>query len=164
MNDVKESGAVSKANGRSGRGMKIALILSLTLNLLILGIVGGSILAHGGRDDPRRVREVGFGPYSKALSRDDRAALRESFLKAMPDLRKQREDARADMARLAAAIRTEPFDRAAVEAIMDGQAARIQSRMQLGRGLLLDRLDAMSPEARGALADRMEELKTRRHD
>ncbi|HQU67936.1 MAG TPA: periplasmic heavy metal sensor [Albidovulum sp.] len=149
---------------KAGRGMKIALILSLTLNLMILGVMGGAMLAHGGRDDPRRVRDVGFGPYTEALSPEDRKALREAFVKAAPDFRAGREEARADVAALAAAIRAEPYDRAAVEAVMANQVARIEERLQLGRGLLLDRLDAMGPEARAALAGRIETMRMMRHD
>jgi uncharacterized membrane protein len=165
MDDVKDGEAnPTPAGQRAGRGLKIALILSLTLNLLVLGIVGGSILAHGWGDDPRRVRDVGFGPYTEALSPEDRKALLQGFMKAMPDFRKEREAARADMVRLADAIRTEPFDRATVEAVMNDQAARIRDRIELGRALLLDRLEAMGPEARAALADRMEHMRLRPHD
>ncbi len=164
MDDVKDTGAAPTPIPRTGRGVRIALILSLTLNLLVVGIVGGSILAHGWRDDPRRVRDVGFGPYTEALSPEDRKVLLDGFMKSAPDFRKQREEARADMTRLAAAIRAEPFDRAAVEAIMDDQVARIRGRMQLGRSLLLDRLETMGADGRNALADRMESMRLRRHD
>lgn len=148
----------------AGRATRIALILSLTLNLLILGIVGGAMVGHHGRDDIRRVRDVGFGPYTEALSPEDRAALREAFVRAAPDFRDRREEARADIARLAAAIRAEPYDRAAVEAVMDAQAARIEERLLLGRGLMLDRLDAMGPEARAAFAGRLEKMRMKRRD
>jgi uncharacterized membrane protein len=152
------------AQPKSGRGMKIALILSLTLNLLILGMMGGAMLAHGGPGGRGHIRDVGFGPYTEALSGEDRKALREAFVKAAPDFRAGREEARADVARLAAAIRAEPYDRAAVEAVMASQAARIEERLQLGRGLLLDRLDAMGPEARAALAGRIETMRVKRRD
>lgn len=163
MDEPNKTEAVVTAP-KAGRGMKIALILSLTLNLLILGMMGGAMLAHGGRDDPRRVRDVGFGPYTEALSGEDRKALREAFVKAAPDFRAGREEARADVARLATAIRAEPYDRAAVEAVMASQVARIEERLQLGRGLILDRLDAMGPEARAALAGRIETMRMMRHD
>lgn len=149
---------------KAGRGMKIALILSLTLNLLIFGVMGGAMLAHGGRDDPRRVRDVGFGPYTEALSPEDRKALRDAFIKAVPDFRAGREEARADVAKLAEAIRAEPYDRAAVEAVFASQAERIEARLTIGRNLLLDRLDAMAPEARAALAGRIETMRMKRRD
>ena len=149
---------------KAGRGMKIALILSLTLNLLIFGVMGGAMLAHGGRDDPRRVRDVGFGPYTEALSPEDRKALRDAFVKAVPDFRSSREEARADVAKLAEAIRAEPYDRAAVEAVIASQAERIEARLTIGRNLLLDRLDAMGPEARTALAGRIEMMRVKRRD
>ena len=148
----------------AGRGVRFALILSLTLNLLALGIVGGSILAHGWMDGGHHVREVGFGPYTDALTPEDRKALRDAFVKAVPDFRRRRDEARADIERLAEAIRAEPFDRAAVAAMMEAQGARIQERIQLGRNLLLDRLEAMGPAARSALADRIETMRRMPHD
>lgn len=149
---------------KAGRGMKVALILSLTLNLLILGVMCGAMLAHGGPGGPGGIRDIGFGPYTEALTGEDRKALREAFIKAAPDFRAGREEMRADVARLAAAIRAEPYDRAAVEAVMASQAARIEDRLQLGRGLILDRLDAMGPEARAALAGRIETMRMKRRD
>ena len=154
----------TKTTGGTGRGVKIALILSLGLNLAVLGIVGGAIIAHGWRDDPRRVRDVGFGPYTEALSSEDRAELRKAFLKSAPDFRQRREEIRADMAALANAIRATPYDRAAVETVMETQSGRIEERLTLGRSLLLDRLDAMSPEARAAMADRLETVRRKHHD
>lgn len=148
----------------AGRGVRLALILSLTLNLLVLGIVGGSILAHGWMDGAHRVREVGFGPYTDALTPEDRKALRDAFVKAVPDFRQRREEARADVERLAETIRAEPFDRAAVAALMEAQGARIQERIQLGRNLLLDRLEVMGPEARSALADRIGTMRRMHRD
>lgn len=163
MDEPKET-ATAARTPKAGRGMKIALILSLTLNLLILGVMAGAMLAHGGPDDPRRVREVGFGPYTDALAPEDRKALRDAFVKAVPDFRANREEARADVQRLAEAIRAEPYNRAAVEAVMASQTDRIESRLTIGRNLLLDRLDAMGPEARMALAERLEKMRMKRHD
>ena len=53
---------------------------------------------------------------------------------------------------------------ATVEAMMAAQSARIEERLTLGRALLLDRLDAMSPEARAAMADRLETARRKHHD
>ena len=56
------------------KGVKIALALSLALNLLVLGLVGGALLSFGlpgDRDDPR-LRTLGLGPFALALEREDR--------------------------------------------------------------------------------------------
>ncbi len=164
MAEAKDTGGSQMFAPRAGRGTKIALILSLTVNLLVFGIVGGSIFAHGWRDDPHRVRDVGVGPFTDALTPEDRKALRDAFVKAVPDFRERRAAARADIERLAEAIRADPFDRASVAAVMDVQGNRIEERIQLGRNLLLDRLEAMGPEARAALADRLETMRRNRHD
>ena len=41
------------------------------------------------------VRDLGFGPFTEALNREDRAALRQAFLAKAPDLRQARQRVRA---------------------------------------------------------------------
>ncbi|OYX42260.1 MAG: hypothetical protein B7Z02_12600 [Rhodobacterales bacterium 32-67-9] len=99
---------------------------------------------------------MGFGPFTEALTREDRAALRDAFIAAAPDFRDRRREAEADFARLVTSLRAEPWDRAATEAVLAEQGTRTAERLDLGRRLLLERLSAMTPEARAALADRIE--------
>ena len=66
----------SQTRPRTRRGIKIVLSLSLAINLLILGAIGGAML-NGGPDGPIRdrvdlVRTLGLGPLGRALDRDDR--------------------------------------------------------------------------------------------
>ena len=107
------------------------------------------------------VRDIGFGPYTAALSSEDRTALRDAFLAAAPDFREKRREMRADVTRLAASLRSEPWDAAATEAILARQGADLASRLDLGRRLFIERLSAMTPEARRALAERIEKAATR---
>lgn len=141
---------------RAGRGARIALILSLTLNLVILGVIGGSAIGHHRRAAHEGMRDVGFSPFTGALDRDDRAALRGAFLAAMPDARDRRQQARQDFGRLAAALRADPWDRAEVSALLARNGQRTTERLALGHRLLIDRIEAMTPEARAAFADRIE--------
>ena len=78
MNDVPPTPAPAPALSKSGRGLRIALAISVALNLAIAGLVAGAVLrnhAPGGREDV--ARELGFGPFTEALSREDRRALRQ---------------------------------------------------------------------------------------
>ena len=132
------------------------LVGSLALNLFVAAVVAGAALRHPHPPHGDGVRDVGFGPYTAALSPEDRAALRDAFIAAAPDFRQKREELRADVQRLAESLRADPWDAAATEAILARQGAQLTERMDLGRKLFLERLTAMGPEARRALADRIE--------
>ncbi len=138
----------------AGRGIKIALAVSLALNLLVAGLAVGAMLrggpAPGGRD-------FGLGPLSEALSREDRSALREAFLNRHPDARAERRAMRAEFDTLLAALRAEPFDPAALDAALQAIAQRNTELLETGRGLVAARLKAMDAEARAAFADRLED-------
>jgi uncharacterized membrane protein len=139
-----------------GRGLKTALVVSLAVNLLVAGIVGGAVLSHGDRGAHDMRRDVGFGPYTEALSREDRAALFKAFMAASPGFRDMRREVRQDFSRLVGALRAEPWDASAVEAVIDAQTTRTAERLDLGRRLLIERIVQMSPEQRRAFADRIE--------
>lgn len=155
--DDKSDGAGRPAAAaRAGRGTRIALIASLTLNLVILGVIAGSMIGHHRYRTAGAVRDIGFSPFTGALDREDRAALRGAFMAAMPDARDRRQAARQDFARLADALRAEPWDRAAVSALLQRHGQRTAERLDLGHRLLIERIEAMSLAARAAFADRIE--------
>lgn len=139
---------------RGGRWKTWALVISLALNLFVAAVVIGAGIRHRGMLHDT-VREVGFGPFTEALSREDRAAMRDAFLAATPDFAARRRASAEDFVRLAAVLRTEPFDPAAVERLLARQGDRAAERFKLGRRLFVERLTAMTPEARAGLADRI---------
>lgn len=141
---------------RSLRGLRIALGVSVALNLLVAGVVAGAILREGGPRD-RMVRDLDLGPFTEALSQADRSAIRREFVARMPEFREARHAMRGEFRDLLALLRAEPFDPEAMRQVMAGQRARMQERVDLGQDLLLQRLEAMPPEARRAFADRLEE-------
>lgn len=144
-----------KATG-SGKGLRIALAVSVALNLLILGLVAGAVLRDGGPRG-RMMGDVAFGPFTEALAPEDRAALRREFVQRLPGMRDVRRQMRADFAGLLAALRAEPFDMEAVRGLIAGQSDRMAERLALGQDLLLGRIGAMTPQARADFADRLED-------
>lgn len=144
-----------------GRWLRVALAVSLAINLAVGGVVLGAWL----RDGPPRgagVRDVGFGPYAAGLTDDDRAELRRALIRRAPDIRAARLAMREDMSAVVAALRAEPFDAATMAAAMDRGTARIADFAALGRSLLVDHAAAMTPQARAAFADRLERAASRR--
>lgn len=154
------------ANGETGapktgrRWGRVLLGLSLALNVLVLGVVLGGILGHRHDDGPDRRddRFAEVGPYSRALSDADRAALRNELRAAWPQLRENRTAVRDSFREVLAALRAEPYDPGRVETLLVAQSDRISSQIALTRGLLLSRLAEMSPDERKAFADRLEQV------
>lgn len=147
----------SRANG--GGWTKVLLVVSLALNLLVAGALIGAALGHG-RDDRREredvPREFMRSPFLGALETEDRRAVGRDLMRAEGTLRENRAELRARFERLLAAIRAEPFDRTAIEAILDEQRAAGARRLELAEEAVLDRLTAMSPAGRAAYADRLD--------
>ncbi len=140
---------------RSGRGLRIALALSVALNLAVVGLVIGVAL-RGPPMPPMAVRDLGFGPFAAALTEDDRRALRDAFRSQKPDLRAERRAMRADLEAVSVALRADPFAPEDLKAALARGAARTADLLRVGQGLLLDHVLAMTPEARQALADRLD--------
>ena len=138
----------------TSRGVKIALVVSVALNLAVAGLAAGAWL----RDGPRggMPRDMSFGPFSEALDDADRKSIRRSLLERVGEFREQRKAAKAEFEALLVALRAEPFEPAAMQAALAAIEARNSERLELGRTLIETRLIEMSPEARRAFADRLE--------
>ncbi len=139
-----------------GKGLRIALAVSVALNLAVAGLFAGSFLKDHEDGGPRGVREIGFGPFSEALSRDDRKALRRALLARMPEMRQARQEAAQNAQTLLGVLRADPFDPAQLAAVLEAQRVRMAGRFEVGQSLMRDLLVAMTPEARRAFADRLE--------
>lgn len=143
------------------RWLKPALIASLALNLLVAGTVIGFAVTDP-KPAPGRDRvEVGFGPYTLALTKAERRAIREEFARRGPSMHDIRREMEADTRRVLAALRAQPFDPAEATAAFDIQKARARDGFELGYAILTDRILQMDEAARLAFADRLEEALTR---
>jgi uncharacterized membrane protein len=142
------------ATPKSGRKLRIALAVSVALNLLIVGLVAGAMLRGGPPD--RMVRDLDFGPFTEALTSEDRDALRRDFIRQAPDLRDMRRQMRDDFRSVLAALRADPFDVEALRDVVANQGDRMAARLALGQDLILARIAAMTPAERAAFADRLE--------
>lgn len=139
----------------SRRGLKIALAVSVALNLAVVGVVAGAVLRGGPMRD-QMVRDLSFGPFAEALTDSDRKALRRAFFDRSPGLRDLRATMQRDMEGVLTALRAQPFDAAALRTALAAQADRLSGQMKLGQDLLAERIDAMTEAERLAFADRLE--------
>ncbi len=133
--------------------VRVLLGVSLALNLLVLGLIGGAMLRFGGPDGMRTPpRSVGAAMF-RELPRADRRALRTGAGETH-DQRHVR--LKADAKALGAALRATPFDAAAMATLLEGHAkTRADFHISLQRAWL-DRIATMSDAERYAYADRLE--------
>ena len=152
---------------KTGRGVKIALGLSLAVNLLVLGLVGGAVL---GKD---RVRMAGgpeaaslrsLGPIVGVLDEDTRRRLAIRVAQSDTGMRRDLRGLISATRAFQDALRAEPFDRTAVTSALQSQRNFVLSAQENGHMLLLDELEAMSSEERLALADRLQDRLRRIRD
>ncbi len=134
------------------------LVASLGLNIIVAGLVGGAMLRGGPPDHIRRDRDVsvlGLRAYYRALDESSQTELRDAIKAKRTQIKVGRAAFRAHLEALANAISVEPFDPAAVTQVLQSQAGTVSENIRTGHQLLLDRVSAMSPEARQTMAERL---------
>jgi uncharacterized membrane protein len=138
--------------------MTLLLFASLALNLLILGAIVGWVLSPDGpRRDDGPARSLMGAPFAEALSRPDRRALLGQMRRRAERIEGNRDELRQRFETLLDALAADPWDRVAVETVLEAQRVAALERQVIGEELLLDRLDAMSVDERRAYAQRLEE-------
>ena len=147
--------AEDKGTPRCPLWVKIVLGLSLAANLAIAGVVAGAVLRGGpmGGKGPA----VGYAmPYVIALPREDRRAVFDTIRRdpSLPDRRARR----ADYEAMIAALRADPFEVAAIQAILSRQADGVGRVQNVAQSAWLDTVTAMSPEARMEYTLRIQEV------
>ncbi len=156
-------------NGASGKGPRLRgwpkwlLFASLAVNLLVAGLILGAAWSLRGGHGPH-ARDLA-APYTAALAPQERRALFRAFRREHRAAAAQAEGGLAPRAAYAEALellRREPFDAAAFESVVDAQFRTAEAAQAAGRRVLLEHITALSPEARAAYADRLEEALARR--
>ncbi len=147
---------------KPSRMLRIVLVASLALNVAVVGGTVGMLASGRAHDGPPQRMMFDFGPLGSVLESEDRRAIGQAMRKggARP-LNRQELDGKIEI--LAATLRTMPFDADAVHEIMATFRMRSEQIQKEAQGAFLERLTAMSPEARATLADRLEHRSRRKN-
>lgn len=137
------------------RRTKVLLAASLGLNLLVVGAVGGMVFNGGPKHGPKGGKDAAYGPYTRALSHDDRKAIGKALREEVGGFKENLPKIRASFAALKEALSADVYDRDLVHKLVKEQEAIGQKRHQVGQRLLLERLDAMTSEQRHEFAERL---------
>lgn len=143
------------ATPKRGRGWKILLVLSLALNLLFIGLIGGAMARFGGpfahdRGQTARGASLGAAVF-RALPRDERRAM---FRKVAGE--RERDATGAD--ELLTTLRADSLDREALAAFAEDQGERRRAHGEAIAEAWVEKVAVMSVEDRRAYADRIEEI------
>ncbi|MEX3314831.1 periplasmic heavy metal sensor [Sulfitobacter sp. PS-8MA] len=155
----------SSKTPRNRRLLRWALGLSLALNLLVLSAIGGALWRHRGmgpgRDHLPGLRSYAT-PYVQALPQERRRALHRDMHAGQQAPHLNRQARRAHYAQMLAALRAEPFDPAAAQAVLTRQSDAVASVQTAAHAAWLAQVGAMSTAERSAYADALEtQLKDR---
>ncbi|NBD30591.1 MAG: periplasmic heavy metal sensor [Alphaproteobacteria bacterium] len=145
------------ANGREGRWRRWLLVVSLGLNLLVVGLVIGAVLRGGPHGGPAGRIDLTVGPLLRALEAEDRRSIRAGLREAQPFDRGARAAMRRDMGDMLAVLRAERFDADRMRGIMQRQYDRLQSVQGAVADQFVVHVAAMPRADRLALAARFEE-------
>jgi len=142
-------------SARCPRWVKIALALSLAANLLVVGLGIGMATHFKAFGGPPRASDAG-GAYTTALSPKDRREIGRDLTAQFRDTRQSRTEVLGEYRAMLQILKTEPFDRAAAESILQRQSDIADQRRKAGERALLNRLEAMTPAERAAFVERLE--------
>lgn len=150
----------------SRRWSRWALVASLALNLIFIGLIAGAVYRQAGGPG---ARDHGGGPaarnyatpYVRALPREVRRALFRDLRRSgsgMPS----RSERRALYDQVLTALRREPFDVSAVQGVLRAQGRVALELQTAAEGAWLAEVSAMSAQERAAYADRVAEELSRK--
>ncbi|SMR71451.1 Heavy-metal resistance [Aliiroseovarius halocynthiae] len=151
------------------RWSRWVLVASLTVNLLVLGlVVGANFSGHRGHDFDHRgpergaIRDLGFGPIAKALDDKDRREIGRAFRRESGSFKENRAALEQDFNTLLQVLRSDRFDPVRFETALSAQADRLRARGETLRKLVAEKVAAMSVDERNAFADRLEDAVDRK--
>ncbi len=151
---------------KTGRGIKIALGVSLAVNLVILGLIGGAIFGGGPdrapRDRGNEVQTLGLGLMGRVLDREGRADVIERANANRAEMRGSRDALLLATRDFVAAVEAEEFDRAAAEAALAAQRQFVGDLQSFGHTALLDHIEMMTASERAEFASDLTRI-LRRH-
>jgi uncharacterized membrane protein len=128
--------------------LKWALLASLGLNLVFVGLLAGAVF-RGPPPPPM----PGLWHYARALPEPHRRELGRALRESRRDWIGPREALRGQKAAMAAALTAEPFDANAVAAVLASETRLVGDLSARGRELLLEEIARMSPADRAAYAE-----------
>lgn len=143
-------------------GLRYLLIGSLAVNFIVAGLVLGAAVGNKRTGDrPPREGDI-LGAYTQALTSQERREIGKNIRDHHRELGEKPMRPREVLTQMLAALQAEPFDPAAVQALIDQQSDIAFERRKIAQSLWLEHVSAMSAEERAAYALRIQEVLSKR--
>ncbi len=151
---------MTKTHKEPRNWIRIVLVVSLALNLVVVGIVAGVAFKGGPKSGAQRF-DLSVGPLTRAMDASQRDALRTALRDSGAFERANRSDIRRDMIAMAAALRAPEFNKNEFRETLIRQRGRLQTVQDAAVDAVTDIIADMSADERAAFADRLEEQRRR---
>ena len=135
---------------------KILFGISLALNLLIVGALGG-VMVRIGKGPMVNHRSSGF-LYMRALNFEDKKALRKQLFKSKNSRTLGRAKEHISYISAVEILKKHPFERTAFENLLDEQTKHSKSKQSSARIALVKHIENMTKEERSNYTRRLENL------
>ena len=143
-------------NPKSKNRWKMLFVISLSLNLLTIGALGGVFIRKG--KAPMAHHLASGRLYMQALDLRDKKALRDEILGDKDGRELVKAQNYASFSSAVYILKKHPFDPSAFENLLDEQTKFTQSRRGLARRFLVAHIGKMTKEERENYALRLEDL------
>ncbi len=152
----------TQESGPVRRWRKNLLIGSLALNFAVVGVVIGAKFGgrHAGFGHPEKrwAGEFGMMPFWHALPAEARRELGHRMRADRGNFAERRAENEAFFRQLLVALSAQPYDRGAVQALMQAQNRRVQEAHWRSQALLLEVIDGLTPQQRAAFVAELSRL------
>ena len=135
---------------------KILFGISLAINLLIVGAIGGAILRVG--KGPMAKHHASGFLYMRALNFEDKKSLRKELYKNKNTRKIGRAKEHSSYSSAVKILKKDPFDRKAFEELLDQQTKFSKSSQRSARLALVAQIAKMTKEERSIYSERLEDL------
>lgn len=146
--------------GKRRRGMRLALVASLALNLLFLGVMAGGFIKAGRMGPPQVSSATDLRTLWRALPDEARQSIRsDQHGGGSPGARgARREQMQARNAEALALLRAEVFDAGAFLTLLEADHRVRAERLNSAHTALVGQLDGLAPNERAMMAERLEQM------
>lgn len=163
---------VNTGRKQSGSGrLRLVLVMSLAVNLAVVGVLAGAALRGGpggGPAEPPELgpgaararamqsREFGFGPYLAALEQEQRREIGRAFIGKAGRPDEAQAGAQKKFEAILDTLDAAPFDADLFQTAMLAHLNDLAELQQIGASVIVDYVATMTPEARAAYAIRLD--------
>ena len=144
------------ANPKRRNLWKVLFGVSLALNLLIVGALGGAFMRKGKGPTANHLAS-GF-LYMRALDFKDKRSLRKEILRNKDGRKLAKDRNQANFNSAVSILKIHPFDRGTFESLLDEQAKHAKLRQSSARRALVNHIENMTKEERLIYAQRLKDF------